>query len=70
MIRYLAVIRPNHNGKVIAVDSHEIPSISALEVEEGSKVLGAYDNPDIARKFMLLGLQTHRPRPSPRRRRA
>lgn len=67
MIKYLAVIRRGHVGTVIAVDSHEVPSISALEVEEGSKILGAYDNQDIARKFMLMGLQAHAPRRERRR---
>jgi hypothetical protein len=62
MIRYLAVIRQHHMGKVLKVDSSNIRQVWPHETASGSKVIGEYHNADIARRHMLLALEAYRPR--------
>jgi hypothetical protein len=61
MIKYIALIRPGHNGKVIPVDGHDVRRVWAEETANGSKVIGEYSDKDIARRHMLLALEAYNP---------
>ena len=67
MIKFLAVIRRGHNGKVIPVAGHDVRRVWAEEIVNGSKVIGEYSDKDIARRHMLLALQAYSPRSQRRR---
>jgi hypothetical protein len=61
MIKYIAVIRKHHVGKVIPVEGHDVRCVWAEETAAGSKMIVEYSDPDIARRHMLLGLQAYSP---------
>ena len=61
MIKYIAVIRPHHISKVLAVDGHDVRRVCEQAMAEGARVIGEYVDKDGARRHMLLALQAYRP---------
>jgi hypothetical protein len=61
MIKYISVVRRGHNGKVIPVDGRDVCRVWAEELANGSKMIGEYSDPDVARRHMLLALQAYSP---------
>jgi hypothetical protein len=61
MIKFLAVIRSGHVGKVLSVDGCDVRRVWAEETAQGTRVIGEYSDKNVARRHMLLALERFHP---------
>jgi hypothetical protein len=60
MIRFLAVLKNDRDNivpVVIPVSGSEVYSTAMLEKAKGSKIIGDFSDPDVARRAATLGLK-------------